>query len=134
MVLDKKVLNGDLHILFQPNKDEVEEAVEMMLQDHESLPLLTFSLKVMKSARVFSLSHLTRVVMAHLRSYSTSYSMQKQLVKIARDCQKKRPKWVANGATDNLQTFEMFRRRFYTRWTWYNRGTLVEREKVTLAA
>ncbi|RDW45041.1 hypothetical protein B0I75DRAFT_146854 [Yarrowia lipolytica] len=55
------------YVLHHLREDQVEEAVEMMLQDLECHPHLTFSLKLMKSARVFSLSHLTRVVMGHLR-------------------------------------------------------------------
>lgn len=55
------------YVLHHLREEEVEEAVEMMLKDLQCHPHLTFALKAMKSARVFTLSHMTRVVMAHLR-------------------------------------------------------------------
>ncbi|KAG5368541.1 hypothetical protein CJU90_0746 [Yarrowia sp. C11] len=55
------------YILHSLHEYQVEEAVEMMLQDLSCHPHLTFSLKAMKSANVYSLSHLTRVAMAQLR-------------------------------------------------------------------
>lgn len=55
------------YVLHHLREEEVEEAVEMMLQDLQYHPHLTFALKAMKSARVFTSSHMTRVAMAHSR-------------------------------------------------------------------
>ena len=55
------------YILHHLREEQVEEAVEMMLKDLYVHPHLTFALKAMKHARVFTLAHMTRVVMAHLR-------------------------------------------------------------------
>ncbi|KAG5360540.1 hypothetical protein CJU89_3615 [Yarrowia sp. B02] len=67
MVLQDYVEVTSNYILHHLNEDQVEEAVEMLLTDLESHPHLTFSLKAMKREGEFSLSHLTKVIMAQLR-------------------------------------------------------------------
>lgn len=57
-------------VLHHLAEEDVEVAVEMLLQDLRCHPHLTFSLKAMKSQQYFPLSHLSKVIMGHSRYVS----------------------------------------------------------------